>query len=153
MRLLELFVGLLTAAAGIAATPALPRSTLVVDTPRGPVRLTVELARDETSRMRGLMYRTHLDANAGMLFDFQNDAFRTFWMKNTRVPLDMVFIRADGTISSIAANATPMSEKVISSQEPVRAVLEINGGRAAALNIRPGEIVHNPVFANKPPAQ
>jgi uncharacterized membrane protein (UPF0127 family) len=153
MRLLVLFVGLFAAAAAIGAAPALPHSTLVVDTPRGPVRLTVELARDETSRMRGLMYRTHLDANAGMLFEFENDAFRTFWMKNTALPLDMVFIRADGTISSIAANATPMSEKVISSQEPVRAVLEINGGRAAALNIRPGEIVYNAVFANKSAAQ
>ncbi|MFL6688848.1 MAG: DUF192 domain-containing protein [Alphaproteobacteria bacterium] len=153
MRLLGLLVGLFTAAVGMGAAAALPHSTLVVDTPRGPVRLMVELARDEASRMRGLMYRTHLDANAGMLFDFQNDDIRTFWMKNTMVPLDMLFIRADGTISSIAANATPMSEKVISSQERVRAVLEINGGRAAALDIRPGEIVHNPVFANKSAAQ
>src|SRR5947209_20446015 len=121
----------LTVASAVAA--ALPHSLLIVDTPRGPVRLDVEMANDDASRLRGLMYRQHLDPDAGMLFDFHSQDFRSFWMRNTILPLDMVFIRADGTISSVAANATPMSEKVISSSEPVRAVLEINGGRAAAL--------------------
>jgi hypothetical protein len=69
-------------------------------------------------------------------------------MKNTYLPLDMIFIRGDGTVSSVAPNATPLSERVISSQEPVRAVLELNAGRAAALDIRPGERVHNAMFAN-----
>jgi uncharacterized membrane protein (UPF0127 family) len=93
------------------------------------------------------MFRKHLDPNSGMLFDFHDDHFRSFWMKNTYLPLDMLFIRADGTISSIAAQTTPLSEAVINSREPVRAVLEINGGRSAALGIRPGEKVHSPVFA------
>lgn len=94
------------------------------------------------------MYRNRLAADAGMLFDFHNDDFRAFWMKNTPLPLDMVFIRADGTISSISSNAKPMSEEPITSHEPVRAVLEINGGRAAALDIQPGERVHNAAFGN-----
>lgn len=142
------------AALGIGAAPAtLPHSSVVVDTAGGPVKLDVEVAADNDSRLRGLMYRRHLDANAGMLFDFHDDQFRDFWMKNTYIPLDMIFIRADGTVSSIAPNAAPLSERVISSQEPVRAVLEVNGGRAAALGIRPGERVHNAVFANAVAAQ
>lgn len=106
------------------------------------------MASDNATRLRGLMYRKHLDADSGMLFDFQNDDFRSFWMKNTILPLDMLFIRADGTISSIVANTTPYSEKIISSEEPVRAVLEINAGRAAELGIKPGETIHSTLFAN-----
>ena len=99
------------------------------------------------------MYRTQLPADAGMLFDFHDDHFRAFWMKNTPLPLDMLFIRADGTISSILPNAKPLSEEPITSREPVRAVLEINGGRAAALDIQPGEKVHNAAFGNALPGQ
>jgi uncharacterized membrane protein (UPF0127 family) len=130
------------------AAAASPLPVVVIDVPGGQTRLRVEIASDNAARLRGLMYRKHLDADAGMLFDFQNDNFRSFWMKNTILPLDILFIRADGTISSIVANATPYSEKVISSEEPVRAVLEINAGRAAALGIRPGETIHSTVFAN-----
>ena len=135
----------------LAAAPAplpLPHSTILIDSPRGSARFDVEVAPDDSSRMRGLMYRTHLDPNAGMLFDFHDDHFRSFWMKNTYLPLDMLFIRADGTISSIAANTTPLSETVINSREPVRAVLEVNAGRSAALGIRPGEKVHSAIFSN-----
>jgi hypothetical protein len=128
---------------------ALAHSLVVIETPRGPVRLDVEVAADESSRMRGLMFRTKLAANSGMLFSFHNDDFRAFWMKNTILPLDMIFIRADGTISSIAPNTTPYSEKLVSSEEPVRAVLEINAGRSAALGIRPGEKVRNAAFASR----
>lgn len=133
--------------------PPLPHSTVVIDTPRGAVRLNVELAADEASRMRGLMFRTKLAPNAGMLFDFFDEHFRSFWMKNTILPLDMLFIRGDGTISSIAANTTPYSEKNVDSREPVRAVLEINAGRAAALGLAPGEKVHNAIFGDALPGQ
>ena len=78
---------------------ALPRSLVMIDTPRGPVRFVVEVAADEDSRMRGLMYRTKLAADAGMLFDFHDVRFRSFWMKNTVLALDILFLRADGTIS------------------------------------------------------
>jgi hypothetical protein len=125
---------------------SLPRSILTVHTPHGAVQFTVEIAADQPSRERGLMFRKHLDRNAGMLFEFPADQFQDFWMKNTILPLDMLFIRSDGTISSIAANTTPYSEKVVSSSEPVRAVLEINGGEAATLGLVPGEHVHNSFF-------
>src|SRR5947207_14013047 len=124
-----------------APAAALPHSSIVIETPRGQVHLSVEIAADSRSQVRGLMYRTQLPADAGMLFDFHDDHFRAFWMKNTPLPLDMLFIRADGTISSILPNAKPLSEEPITSREPVRAVLEINGGRAAALDIQPGEQV------------
>lgn len=135
------------------ALAALPHSVVTVDTPHGPARFLVEVAGDEESRARGLMFRTQLASDAGMLFDFHDVRFRSFWMKNTPIPLDIVFIRPDGTISSIAANARPYSEKDIPSEEPVRAVLEINGGRAAALGIAPGERIHNAIFKNALPGQ
>jgi uncharacterized membrane protein (UPF0127 family) len=137
----------------VAQAIALPHASVVVETPHGRVRFNVEVAADSESRMRGLMFRTRLPADAGMLFDFPDDHFRAFWMKNTPLPLDMVFIRADGTISSISPDAKPMSEEPITSREPVRAVLEINAGRAAALDIRPGEKVYNSAFANALPGQ
>jgi uncharacterized membrane protein (UPF0127 family) len=137
----------------VASAIALPHASVVVETPHGPVRFNVEVAADSESRTRGLMFRNRLPADAGMLFDFPDDHFRAFWMKNTPLPLDMVFIRADGTISSISPNAKPMSEEPITSREPVRAVLEINGGRAAALDIRPGEKMHYSAFANALPGQ
>jgi uncharacterized membrane protein (UPF0127 family) len=83
-----------------------------------------------------------------MLFDFHDDARLSFWMKNTVLPLDMLFIRSDGTISTIEPNAIPFSTTPIPSAEPVRAVLEINGGRARDLGIRTGDQVHAIIFHN-----
>lgn len=133
--------------------PPLPVTSVVIDSARGPVRFTAEVAGDPASQERGLMFRTKLAPNGGMLFDFHKPSPQTFWMKNTILPLDMIFIRADGTISSIARDATPYSETPIPSYEPVRAVLEINGGRAAALGIERGQRVHNAIFGNALPAQ
>ena len=130
---------------------ALPRSELVIDTARGPARFTVELAADSRSQEQGLMFRRHLAPNAGMLFVFRPSRTVDFWMKNTILPLDLIFIRADGRISSVKAEAVPFSEALIPSAEPVRAVLEINGGRAAALGIEPGEQVHHAIFGAAPP--
>ena len=94
------------------------------------------------------MFRTALAPDAGMLFDFHKAQMEVFWMKNTILPLDMIFIRADGTISSIAPNAVPYSTTNIPSVEPVRAVLEINGGRAEKLGIEPEQAVHGAIFGN-----
>lgn len=130
---------------------ALPLSSVSIETPHGSVRFRVEVAADAASRDKGLMFRKHLAKNSGMLFDFHQDVFVAFWMKDTPLPLDMIFIRRDGAISSVAPNAVPFSTKEIQSKEPIRAVLEINAGRAAALGIVPGEKVHNPIFAAASP--
>lgn len=140
-------------AAPPARDPALPVTSVVIDSEHGPVTFETELAADPATQEKGLMFRVRLAANAGMLFDFHSPEFQTFWMKNTVIPLDMVFIRGDGTISSIAPNATPYSETPIPSTEPVRAVLEINGGRAAELGIEPRQRAHNKIFGNALPGQ
>lgn len=126
----------------------LPVITVVIDAEHGPAKFQAEVAADPASQEKGLMFRKSMAPDAGMLFDFHTPDFQTFWMKNTIVPLDMIFIRADGTISSIAPNAVPYSETPIPSYEPVRAVLEINGGRAAQLGILPGDHVHAAIFGN-----
>ena len=134
-----------------ATGPApLPVETITVDSDHGPVKFRVEVAGDHDSQERGLMFRKTMAPDAGMLFDFHGLVETSFWMKNTLIPLDIVFIRADGTISSIAPQATPLSETPIPSGEPVRAVLEINGGRAAQLGIEPGGKVHAAIFGAMP---
>ena len=84
-----------------------------------------------------------------MLFDFYQEMPVSFWMKNTLIPLDMVFIAGDGTVKHIHANAVPLSTDAIPSEFPVRAVLEINGGSAALLGIKPGDKVKHPIFGNR----
>jgi uncharacterized protein len=136
-----------------AADKSLPLTTVIIDTDHGPHSFRVEVAADGPSQERGLMYRKQMAPDAGMLFDFHAPSMQTFWMKNTILPLDMIFIKQDGTISSIAPDAVPFSETSIPSAEPVRAVLEIIGGRAAALGIEPGQRVHNAIFGDALPAQ
>jgi len=102
---------------------------------------TVEMARSSQEQAQGLMFRTELAPDVGMLFPFPTPKPASFWMKNTVIPLDLLFVRADGTVESIAANAVPYSLDPISSGEPVAAVLEIAGGRAAELGIKPGDTV------------
>ena len=120
------------------------RSSLVVVSGGRDIKFEVELAQ----RARGLMFREKLGPYEGMLFDFYKEAPVSFWMKNTLIPLDMIFIAADGTIRSIHANAVPHSTESIPSQFPVRAVLEINGGSAKLLGIKPGDKVLHPIFGN-----
>lgn len=125
---------------------ALPSTTIAVHTAKGSDTFKVEVAGDHASQEKGLMFRKTMAPNAGMLFDFHTTVMTTFWMKNTILPLDIIFIRSDGTISSIAGNAVPYSEAPIPSSEPIRAVLEINGGRAKALGIEPGDKVSGSIF-------
>ncbi len=138
----------LTDSFAAGSAQSLPAQMITIDSDRGPVHFRVEIAGDHDSQERGLMYRKSMPPDAGMLFDFHGLVETSFWMKNTYIPLDIVFIRADGTISSIAPMATPLSETPIPSGEPVRAVLEINGGRAAQLGIEPGAKVHAAIFGN-----
>jgi uncharacterized protein len=124
------------------------KSSLVVVTASREIKFEVELALNDAERARGLMYREKLGPYDGMLFDFYQDAPVSFWMKNTLIPLDMVFIASDGTIRHVHANAVPLSTNAIPSQFPVRAVLEINGGSARLLGIKPGDKVKHPIFGN-----
>ncbi|WP_074204033.1 DUF192 domain-containing protein [Parasphingorhabdus marina] len=104
-------------------------------------RFTVELAQSPEQQARGMMFRTELAPDKGMLFPFPTEKMASFWMKNTVIPLDIIFIRSDGTIESIAARATPYSLEPVQSGEPVAAVLELAGGRAAELSLQPGDRV------------
>nr|WP_244507559.1 DUF192 domain-containing protein [Methylobacterium phyllostachyos] len=122
---------------------------LTIVTQSGPKRFDVEVMRDDASRSRGLMFRRHMAADHGMLFDFERAEPVTMWMKNTYLPLDMVFIRPDGTISRIAADTEPLSTAIIPSGGPVLAVLELNAGIAAKLGIQPGDRVEHAMFRHR----
>jgi uncharacterized membrane protein (UPF0127 family) len=106
----------------------------------------VEVARNDADRAQGLMFRRSMPADQGMLFDFGRVEPVSMWMQNTYLPLDMLFIRADGSIARIAANTEPLSTRTIPSGEPVLAVLELNAGTAARLGIKAGDRVEHPLF-------
>jgi hypothetical protein len=130
-----------------ACSPAEPSDRLDIVTADGAHRtFHVELAAKPADRERGLMYRQSIAADAGMLFDFGEEQPVSMWMKNTFIPLDMLFIANDGTVVRIAADTVPQSLDVIPSGRPVRAVLEIKGGEAARQGIAPGARVLYPLF-------
>lgn len=124
--------------------PTLPQSDLVIQTAKGPQRFRVELADNDQSRARGMMFRTSMAPDAGMLFDFKESREVSFWMSNTLIPLDMVFITAEGLVANIHANARPLDLTSIPSDGPVMFVLEIPGGRARELGLAAGDrVVHD----------
>ncbi len=133
-------------AASAQPQPILPQSDLVIQTAKGPQRFRVELADNDQSRSRGMMFRTSMAPDAGMLFDFKQEQMASFWMRNTLLPLDMLFIKADGTILNIHQRAIPGDETGINSAGPVRAVLEVNGGTTARLGIKAGDRVEHAIF-------
>ena len=104
-------------------------------------RFIVEVARTGEEQAMGLMFRTQLAPDRGMIFPMDPPRNARFWMRNTLIPLDMIFVRADGTIANIEANIVPYSEEPVRSVGPVAAVLEIPGGRSAELGIKPGDRV------------
>jgi uncharacterized membrane protein (UPF0127 family) len=122
---------------------------LEIVTKNGVQVFSVEMATTEQEKQTGLMYRKELADGKGMLFDFNPEQEVSMWMKNTYVSLDMIFIRADGRILRIAENTEPMSTKIISSQGPARAVLEVVAGTAQKYGIRPGDRVGHPLFGSK----
>lgn len=143
-----IFLGLAQAAAQDAASGPTERLSIVGR--EGRHIFAVEVMRNDADRARGLMYRRTMPPDHGMLFDFQAVAPVAMWMKNTYLPLDMLFIRADGTIAKIAAETEPLSTKVIPSNEPVLSVLELNAGTAARLKLHAGDRVEHPLFGAKP---
>ncbi|RDI59785.1 DUF192 domain-containing protein [Microvirga subterranea] len=145
LRALALAVGLCAAFIGAAYAQAL--ESLAIVSPSGQRQsFQVEVARNEADRAQGLMFRRTMPADRGMLFDFGRVEPVAMWMQNTYLPLDMLFIRPDGTIARIAANTEPLSTRTIPSGEPVLAVLELNAGTAARLGIKAGDRIEHPLF-------
>lgn len=132
--------------AGFAPARATDLHTLEIVSGSGVHVFSVELAQTDEERAKGLMFRRELPEGQGMLFDFGRDENVSMWMKNTYVPLDMIFIAANGRIVRIAENTQPMSTRIIPSGGPVRAVLEVIGGTAKKHGIAPGDRVAHPWF-------
>lgn len=106
----------------------------------------VEIADTPQARSQGLMFRRSMPVDRGMLFDFGRVDMVSMWMRNTYIPLDMLFIRPDGVIARIARDTEPLSERSITSGEPVLSVLELNAGVTARLGVEPGDRVEHPLF-------
>ena len=119
---------------------------LQVVTASGTHEYQVEIADDDATREHGLMNRRYMPSDRGMLFEFDREAPVSFWMKNTYIPLDMIFISRAGVVTNIVAEAEPLSERVIPSGPPCAAVLELNGGAAAAIGLKVGDKVRYSFF-------
>ena len=119
---------------------------LDIVTASGPHHFSVEVMRTDAGREKGLMFRKYLPAERGMLFDFKTEQPVMMWMKNTLLPLDMVFISRNGKVVNVAENAEPLSEATIASDGPVFAVLEVNAGEARSIGVKPGDEVRHPMF-------
>ena len=143
------FIGLALGQATAQDAASGPTEPLSIVGRDGRHIFAVEVMRNDADRARGLMYRRAMAPDHGMLFDFQASAPVAMWMKNTYLPLDMLFIRADGSIAKIAADTEPLSTKVIPSNEPVLSVLELNAGTAARLKLHAGDRVEHPMFGAK----
>jgi hypothetical protein len=151
MHMLVYISILFAAAAPIVVTqPKQPAvEELTIETGKGEKAFSVEVVREEKERSRGLMFRQTMDADHGMLFDYDPPQDVSFWMKNTFIPLDIIFVGADGRIIAIAENTTPLSLEPIPSGGPARGVLEINGGLSAKLGIKVGDRVRHKLFELK----
>jgi uncharacterized protein len=156
MKRLVLLLALLVAAAS-APVPAqtaaqsglagFETGAISIETAGGATHdFTVEIAQTSEQRAQGLMFRDRMAADAGMLFLFEGAQVRAMWMKNTLIPLDMLFIDGEGRIVRIEERTVPHSERAISSGGPVTAVLELNAGTASRLVIKPGDRVRHPAF-------
>jgi uncharacterized protein len=147
--LLALLLTAVLAAAPLRAELAsFTKSELTIETAGGKHRFAIEEAKTEAQMEQGLMYRRSMASDAGMLFEYQQPQIMTFWMKNTLIPLDMLFIAADGTIADIHERAVPLLLDPINSAVPVLGVLELNGGTVARLGIKRGDLVRHPMFGN-----
>jgi uncharacterized membrane protein (UPF0127 family) len=123
-------------------------SELTIVSATGRHRFKVEVAETLAQMEQGLMFRRSLAPDAGMLFDYKQPIVATMWMRNTLIPLDMLFVDGKGRIVNIHERAVPESLDVIAATAPVRAVIELNGGTAERLEIKPGDQVVHPIFGN-----
>jgi uncharacterized membrane protein (UPF0127 family) len=132
---------LATAGCATAASPRLEPVDVVTD--KGRTRFMVEVVDNDVTRAQGLMFRKSLAPDRGMLFKFPAPREVAFWMRNTLIPLDIIYIKADGRVLSIVRNARPLDETPLPSGGPILGVLEVAGGRAAEIGLLPGDrIVH-----------
>jgi hypothetical protein len=148
-----LFALLLLFAAAAPATFAqelqhFPTGELTIESASGAHKFTVEIATTPAQMEQGLMFRRNLAPDSGMLFVFKTPSRASMWMKNTFIPLDMLFIDPQGRIINIAERRVPESLDTTGAAAPARAVLELNGGTAARLGIRPGDRVLSPILGN-----
>lgn len=144
----SLYVGLAFLASSPSALSTTSDNYLWVESATSNHIFTVEVARTPDDQRRGLMYRKEMARDAGMLFPFKEDRVASFWMKNTYIPLDILFLDQEGKITKIAAMTEPKSLKTWSSNRRVSGVLEINGGLSQELGISVGDIVHHNTFDN-----
>lgn len=145
---LACLVALVAGSSAPRAESPFGRAVVEIDTATGLHRFNVEVASTPSQHAAGLMYRAELAPDAGMLFLFERERVVGMWMKNTLIPLDMVFIAGDGRVVSIAENTMPLSERVITSGAPVRAVLEVKGDTVRRLGLRPGDRVRYELLPN-----
>lgn len=139
------------AQAQVAGLITFPSAPLAIQTSDKVHRFKVEVATKPEERAQGLMFRRTLAADAGMLFDFGRTEPVAMWMKNTFIPLDMLFITSDGTIVNIAQRTVPESLTAIPSAKPVRYVLEVASGTASRLGLKPGDKVLYPAMGSAVP--
>ena len=144
------FLYLIAVAAVRAEAPVFRREPVTVVTATGETEFSAEIAETDAQQEYGLMFRYTLPPDRAMLFDFGRVRKVAMWMKNTYIPLDMVFIRADGAVSSVAESTVPHSLEVIASQEPVLAVLELAAGTARRIGLKPGDKVYHRIFKPAP---
>lgn len=143
-KIIKLFMAVVLLA---ACSPKADKSDLTILTDDGEVNYKVEKAQTIKELEKGLMFRESLDADSGMIFDLSQVKDTAMWMKNTKIPLDMIFIEADGTIFWIFENAQPESTNLIIPPFPAAAVLELNAGDVQKHNIKPGDKVKHEFFA------
>ena len=123
-----------------------PKEELVIKSKDKTHSFEIEVADTDALQARGMMYRSEVGADEGMLFEFKSPKVATIWMKNTGIFLDIVFVRPNGKILKIEHNAKPYTLRLSSSEAPVAAVFELRGGRARELGIRPGDVVKHSFF-------
>jgi uncharacterized membrane protein (UPF0127 family) len=139
------FVVFLAVSAGLPVRSG-QADSLTIETSTGAHAFQIEVADNDATREHGLMDRRYMAPDHGMLFEFEHNAPVSFWMKNTYIPLDMIFISPSGVVTHIATNAEPLSERVIPSGGPSIGVLELNGGMAASIGLKVGDKVRHPFF-------
>jgi uncharacterized protein len=141
-----LALALILAAAPSIALETFTSSELTIETAKGPQKFTIELALSDAQMEQGLMFRRNLAPDAGMLFDFKAPTNVAMWMKNTLIPLDMLFVDEHGQIVDIHERAVPLSLDTIATKAPARYAIELNGGTVARLAIKIGDRVTSPYF-------